>query len=72
MKEAFQDVNGQMSMTRVMSFMVVFMIMLGWCIVSGIQHRLVELDPSLIMMIATSMGWKTVQRFAEKKDVVVK
>ena len=68
MKESFQDPNGQLSMMRIMSFVIVSMIMTGWCIVSITQKKLVELDPSLMGMIATAMGWKAVQKFGEKKD----
>lgn len=63
----FQDSKGQTSSMRAMSFMVVFLIMLGWVIVSGLQHRLVEIPNSLLALVGMALSGKNIQKWIEEK-----
>ena len=64
--EFLKDSNGQFSSMRVMSFMIVFMVMVGWCGVSWKQGELAVMTPDLLGLVGLALGGKTVQKFIEK------
>ena len=64
--EMLKDSKGQTSSMRAMSFMVVFLVMLGWVIVSGLQHHMVEIPNSLLGLIGMALSGKTLQKWVEE------
>lgn len=64
--QMLKDAKGQTSSMRAMAFMVVFLIMLGWVIVSGLQHHLVEIPNSLLGLIGMALSGKTIQKWVEE------
>jgi len=66
MIDFLKDSDGQMSSMRVMSFMIVFMVMVAWCLVSWKQGQLVDLSPEQLGLIAMALGGKAIQKQIEK------
>ena len=63
-----EDSNGERSHTKLIHFMVAFAIMVGWCIVSGLQHRLVEIPLSLVGLLGVSMTGSGIKQWVDRMD----
>lgn len=46
-----QNAKGEKSHTKLINMIVAVIIMIGWCIVSGIQHKLVDIPPALLGLL---------------------
>ena len=69
MKVGFlEDSKGEKSHTKLIHFMVAFCIMTGWTIVSGLQHRLVEIPLSLVGLLGVSMTGSGIKQWVDKLD----
>ena len=69
MKVGFlEDSKGEKSHTKLIHFMVAFCIMVGWCIVSGLQHRLVEIPLSLVGLLGVSMTGSGIKQWVDRID----
>ena len=42
--------------------------MVGWCIVSGLQHRLVEIPLSLVGLLGVSMTGFVIKQWVDRMD----
>ena len=68
MKKLFLDDKGNLSMGRMLSFLLFFVCTLVWIIIKVTGKELTNNDMSLIQIgWITSIGGKALQRFAEKK-----
>jgi hypothetical protein len=65
----FEDVNGGLSMMRVVFALVTLTIMLNWTYVNFMKGELVSLDTNLVTLIIGLAGAKAVQRFGEKGQI---
>ena len=63
--QMFNDPNGKTSSIRILTFMVVFIIMIVWAYISMKSETMISIDPGLIGVIGTLIGGKAVQSFAE-------
>lgn len=63
--QMFNDLNGKTSSIRILTFMVVFIIMVVWAYISMKSETMISIDPGLIGVIGTLIGGKAIQSFAE-------
>ncbi len=60
-----ENSNGERSHTKLISLIVALCIMVGWVIVSGLQHRLVEIDPTLLGLLAICISGNGLNKWIE-------
>jgi len=61
-----ENSQGEKSHTKLIHFIVAFCIMVGWCIVSGLQHRLVEIPLSLVGLLGVCMTGSGIKQWVDK------
>lgn len=64
-----ENSNGDKSHTKLIGLIVALCIMVGWVIVSGLQHRLVEIDPTLLTLLGICMTGNGLNKWVEANGI---
>lgn len=67
-----ENANGEKSHTKLINIIVSLCIMVGWAIVSGLQHKLVEIPPTLLGVLFFCMGINSLNKKLESGNLIDK